>query len=88
MIEKGKALPVIHDELGLLVKNAGLSPAAALRSATSINARALGIDDETGYIQEGKRADMIILDGNPLEDIDNTRSIRLVVKRGQLHIRQ
>jgi len=88
MIEKGKALPVIHDELGLLVKNAGLSPAAALRSATSINARALGIDDETGYIQEGKRADMIILDGNPLEDIDNTRSIRLVVKRGQLHVRQ
>jgi imidazolonepropionase-like amidohydrolase len=88
MIEKGKTLPVIHDELGLLVRNAGLSPAAALRSATSINARALGIDDETGYIQEGKRADLIILDDNPLQDIDNTRSIRFVVKRGQLHVRQ
>ncbi|MGI9265389.1 MAG: amidohydrolase family protein, partial [Gammaproteobacteria bacterium] len=86
MIEKGKALPVIHDELGLLVENAGLSPAAALRSATSINAKVLGIDNETGYVQEGKRADMIVLTENPLENIDNTRSIRLVIKRGKLRI--
>jgi imidazolonepropionase-like amidohydrolase len=87
MIDTDQELPVIHDELGLLVENCGLSPAAAIRSATSINAKALGIDDTTGYIQEGKQADLVVLSADPLEDIDNTRSIRFVIKRGKLHVR-
>ena len=88
MIDKDKAFPIIHDELRLLVENCGLSPAAALRSATSINARALGIDGNTGYIQEGKQADLVVLSANPLEDIGNTRSVRFVIERGRLHVRQ
>ena len=88
MIDKDKEFPMIHDELRLLVENCGLSPAAALRSATSINARALGIDDSTGFIQEGKQADLVVLSANPLEDIGNTRSVRFVIKRGRLHVRQ
>lgn len=74
----------IHRELHAFVI-AGLPPAAVLRSATIDAARALGVEDELGTIERGKLADLVVLRGNPLEDITNTRGPRLVVKEGQVY---
>jgi imidazolonepropionase-like amidohydrolase len=75
----------LHDELGLLVQ-AGLSPLQALRAATSSPARFLARDD-LGAIAAGKLADLVLLEGDPLADIANTRRITAVVSRGTLHDR-
>lgn len=72
----------LHDELALLVR-AGLPPAAALRAATLEPARYLGAADTLGSIAVGKRADLVLLAGDPLADIANTRRIRGVVARGR-----
>jgi len=72
----------LHDELGLLVE-AGLTPAAALRAATLDPARYLGVADSLGSVARGKRADLVLLDADPLADIANTRRIRAVVARGR-----
>jgi hypothetical protein len=72
----------LHDELDLLVA-AGLPPAAALRAATS-NPAALFPKLETGSIAPGRRADLVLLDANPLTDIRNARRIRAVVLAGKL----
>jgi imidazolonepropionase-like amidohydrolase len=77
----------IHDELEWLTK-AGLTPAEALRTATINPARFLGRDGTTGTIAVGKRADLVLLDANPLTDIRNTRRIRAVVANGALLARQ
>ena len=72
----------LHDELGLLVE-AGLTPAEALRAATLAPARFLGVDAEIGTVAVGKRADLVLLDENPLVDIAATRRIRAVALRGR-----
>lgn len=66
----------LHQELELLV-DAGLSPVDALRAATSLPARYFGLDDR-GVIAPGRRADLILLDGDPLADIRATRSIQRI----------
>ena len=68
----------LHEELALLVQ-CGLTPLEALRSATLIPARYLGITSEAGSIKVGKRADLVLLDADPLKDIRNTRRINAVV---------
>ena len=73
----------LHEELELLVK-AGLSPADALRAATIWPAEFLGLTQSSGSIAVGKRADLVLLDGNPLSDITNTQRIRAVVLDGRL----
>jgi imidazolonepropionase-like amidohydrolase len=72
----------LHDELDLLVA-AGLPPAAALRAATS-NPAAMFPKLETGSVAPGRRADLVLLDANPLTDIRNARRIRAVVLAGKL----
>lgn len=72
----------LHRELELLVA-AGLSPAEALRSATSAAARFLGEEGEFGVVEEGARADLLLLEENPLADISATSSIRAIVARGR-----
>jgi hypothetical protein len=62
----------IHEELGLLVK-AGLTPYEALEAGTRNAAAALGKLDEFGTVATGKRADLILLRGNPLEDVANAQ---------------
>ncbi len=74
----------LHRELALLVE-AGLSPAEALRAATITPARVLGVDDELGTVEDGKLADLVLLDSNPLEDISNTRRIATVIARGRVY---
>ncbi|WBB61753.1 amidohydrolase family protein [Streptomyces sp. WMMC500] len=73
----------LHHELELLVA-AGLSPAEALRAATGLAARAFGLTDR-GAVEPGLRADLILLDDDPLADIRATRSIRRVWRAGAAH---
>lgn len=74
----------VHRELHVMVL-AGLPPAAALRTATVNAARALGVEDELGTIEVGKLADLVVLRGDPLDDIRNTRDPRLVIKGGEIY---
>jgi imidazolonepropionase-like amidohydrolase len=73
----------LHEELALLVK-AGLTPAEALRAATVRPAEFLGRLDRAGSIAPGKDADLVLLDGDPLVDITNTRRISAVILKGKL----
>jgi imidazolonepropionase-like amidohydrolase len=73
----------LHREMAIYVE-AGFTPMEALQSATSIPARAMRRDD-LGSIAAGKRADLVVLDANPLDDIHNTRAIAFVVARGRTH---
>jgi imidazolonepropionase-like amidohydrolase len=70
----------LHRELELLVA-AGLTPAEALRAATSAPADGFRIDDR-GRIRPGARADLVLVEGDPTADIMATRAIRAVWKRG------
>ena len=74
----------LHDELALLVREGGLTPAAALRAATIGPARFFGREREVGTIAAGMRADLVLLTGNPLADIPNVGKIRAVVLGGRL----
>ena len=60
----------------------GIPNAAVLKFATRNAARALGVESLLGTIETGKLADLVVVRGNPLEDIRNTRNVRLVVKAG------
>ena len=64
----------LHEELERLV-NAGLTPAEALRGATSLAAGTFGLTDR-GVIAPGRRADLVLVDGDPTRDISATRNIR------------
>ena len=64
---------------------AGMSPLDALRSATIVPARAMGLESETGTLEVGKQADIAILDRNPLLDITNLRSVSAVMTNGDYY---
>jgi len=72
----------LHQELALFVK-AGLTPLEALQTATLNPAKFLDRLADLGTVERGKLADLVLLDGNPLEDIANTRKIRAVVLAGR-----
>lgn len=76
----------LHEELENLVY-AGLSPLEALQAATIVPARFYGLQASHGSVGVGKVAELIILDGNPLEDIKNTLSIRALFHQGALYDR-
>jgi hypothetical protein len=73
----------VHDELGEFVK-AGLSPAEALAAATIRSAEFLGLEQDHGSVAAGRRADLVLLNANPLENIANTRSIDTVIFDGRV----
>jgi len=77
----------LHDELSLLVK-AGLTPMEALQSATINAATYLGVMNKTGTIEVGKIADLVLLNANPLENINNTTKINAVFKAGRYFPRE
>ena len=70
-----------HRELELMVE-AGLTPEQALRCATAGAASLLGLQDR-GLLREGRRADLVVLDGDPLGDVRQTRRIRAVWQKGR-----
>lgn len=78
---------MIQDELELFVK-AGLSPIAALKTATINAAGATDNLTDFGSVEEGKIADLVLLDANPMIEIENTRKIHAVVLNGVLHDRE
>ena len=65
-----------------LMTGLGMSPAAALRSATSVASTLLGVDDRVGTLASGKLADIIAVPGNPLDDIRVTERVSFVMKDG------
>ena len=73
----------LHDELELFVK-AGLTPMEALQTATRNPAIYLGLIDMVGTVEKGKKADLVLLEANPLENISNTKRINAVIVNGKL----
>lgn len=70
-------------ELGLWVRD-GATPWQALVAATRNGAAICGVGDQLGTVEVGKRADLIVVGGNPLEDIHQVRRLQLVIKDGRI----
>jgi hypothetical protein len=73
----------LHSELEMLVR-AGLTPREALEAATVRPAGFFGLSDEMGTVEPGRLADLVLLTGDPLSDITNTRTVEAVVSKGVL----
>lgn len=73
----------LHDELGLFV-SVGFSPLEALQAATIEPARFLGVTDSLGTIAAGQVADLVLLDADPLANIENVRRVAVVVANGRV----
>ncbi len=74
----------VHREIELYVET-GFTPMAALQAATIVPARAMKLDAELGTVEPGKRADFVVLDANPLERIQNIRSVHWTVTGGRMY---
>jgi imidazolonepropionase-like amidohydrolase len=74
----------LHRELELYVQ-AGMTPLEAIQTATTVAARAMNLADDSGSIEAGKRADLILVNGNPLENISDIRKVSRVVANGRLY---
>ena len=74
----------LRQELALLVRDVGLTPLEALRSATTAPAAFFGVEREIGTVAQGMAADLVLLDADPLADVANLRRIRAVMVRGRL----
>ena len=68
-----------------LYHDAGFTPMEALQAATIVPARAMKVDADSGSLEVGKRADLDVLDANPLDDIHNVRTVRQVLANGVLY---
>jgi imidazolonepropionase-like amidohydrolase len=79
--------PSVHQEIFWLVRDVGMTPIEAIRSATLIGARAAGQERDMGSIVPGKLADFVVLAKDPTADIANIRSIIMTVKRGRAYRR-
>ena len=74
----------VHRELDALVRN-GIPAADAIKIATINGARAFRIEKDYGSIEAGKVADLVIIEGNPIEKIRNTRNVQQVMRAGKIH---
>jgi imidazolonepropionase-like amidohydrolase len=81
-----KAVPghSVHRELELYVQ-AGLTPMQVIQLATSGAAKVMGMDREVGTVEAGKRADLILVQGNPLEHFADLRKVTRVVAKGRMY---
>jgi imidazolonepropionase-like amidohydrolase len=73
----------LHREIELYVQ-AGFTPMEAIQAATIVSARAMGLEKESGTVEKGKRGDLILVNGNPLENIHNIRNIEYVITNGTM----
>jgi imidazolonepropionase-like amidohydrolase len=73
----------VDREMELYVK-AGFTPMEAIQSATSVPARAVGLEKESGTLEVGKRGDVIIVDGNPAQNISDIRKVTTVISGGRI----
>jgi imidazolonepropionase-like amidohydrolase len=73
----------LHRELELYVKG-GFTPLEAIQAATITPARVMKLENEVGTIEAGRRADLIIVDADPLQNISNIRKVKLVMTQGRL----
>ena len=64
---------------------AGFTPMEAIQSATVVAARAMGMEKDSGTVETGKRADVIVVDGNPLENISDIRKVSAVFAAGKMY---
>ena len=74
----------VHWELWNIASG-GMKPMDALRVATIYGAESIGLLKDLGSVEAGKLADILVLDGNPLDDIKNTNTIRYVIKNGRVY---
>jgi imidazolonepropionase-like amidohydrolase len=81
--DKGVPGVSVAREIELYVQ-AGISPMEAIRAATAVPARVMGLAADSGTIAPGLRADLIVVDGNPLERISDIRNVTLVCAAGRL----
>ncbi len=77
-------LPHTHAELALLVEHSGFTPMQAIVAATRNGAIALGLGARLGTVEPGKQADLLVLDADPLQDIQHTTRIRYTLRRGRI----
>jgi len=73
----------LHREIELYVQ-AGFTPMEAIQAATIVPARAMGLEKESGTVEKGKRGDLILVDGNPLDDIRKIRNVEYVITNGTM----
>jgi imidazolonepropionase-like amidohydrolase len=71
-------------EFDYLVKRAGVTPARAIQSGTTVNAKAMGWQEQIGSIDKGKYADLIAVSGDPLADITELQRVKFVMKGGKV----
>jgi imidazolonepropionase-like amidohydrolase len=74
----------VHREIELYTM-AGFTPMEAIQAATIVPARAMGMEKELGTVEAGKRADLILVKGNPLEDIHAIRNVEFVMTGGKMY---
>jgi imidazolonepropionase-like amidohydrolase len=74
-------------EMGLLIEN-GMTSAQALHAATVVCPELVGKGSELGKLPPGYRADMIAVQGNPLEDVQALKQVHLVIKNGEIVMNQ
>jgi imidazolonepropionase-like amidohydrolase len=79
-------LDSLPGELALLQELLGLSPAEAIVAATLNGARSTQLEHEIGTLRPGRRADLLLVEGNPLEDLAALRRVRAVYKDGVLEV--
>ncbi|WP_394821504.1 amidohydrolase family protein [Pendulispora albinea] len=75
----------LHLNLRSQVKLGGLPPWRALQTATKLAAEAISAGDDLGTLERGKLADLVIVEGNPLDRIEDLANVRAVMKNGKLH---
>ncbi len=84
MIPSRPKIPLL-EAIEMKVKTCGLSPLQAIRSATLYGAMAIGNEETHGSVEVGKRANLVVLNLDPTEDIGNLREVELVLKNGKIY---